>query len=166
MNEKFLRACNGKSKSQGGLNLGDLKIETKKRVHSNEKSKIDKMKRKELELFCKTRFERSNVLSTGAFSRNVPSEKHAKYCRCVVKVAQKNTEKCQRSRAWRKPSRSKGCVNPYAVCRKSVGSTGHRECLKYANPELMSAEDIKALAMMKGVSVRQLRSKIKQEQSP
>lgn len=47
-----------------------------------------------------------------------------KYCSCVLKVAKKNTQQCNRTHNWKNK-----CYNPYAICAKSVKtSTGRSPC--------------------------------------
>ncbi len=46
------------------------------------------------------------------------SEGEQRYCRCILKVAQKQPDECLRNKSW---GRGTGCYNPYAVCTKSVG---------------------------------------------
>ena len=46
--------------------------------------------------------------------RNMITQKHQKYCRCLLHVKAKNPY-----------------VNPYAVCRSRIGPTGSSKCLEY-----------------------------------
>ncbi len=50
------------------------------------------------------------------------TEGNRKYCRCLLKVAIKQSDKCLRDKEWG----SEGCYNPYAVCTKSVGNQSHK----------------------------------------
>lgn len=57
------------------------------------------------------------------------TEKQQKWCRCVLKVADKQRGGCNIERAWFETRDGKTCYNPYAVCSASVG-TSTRECGK------------------------------------
>ena len=57
-------------------------------------------------------------------NKNNLSLKKKKFCRCVLHVAKKNTEKCNRNKVW-----NNKCYNPYKVCAKSVKTTtGGKSC--------------------------------------
>ena len=47
-----------------------------------------------------------------------------KFCRCVLHVAQKNTQECNRTREW-----GDKCYNPYSICAKTTRTTtGGKPC--------------------------------------
>nr|QBK92534.1 MAG: HeH/LEM domain protein [Pithovirus LCPAC401] len=50
------------------------------------------------------------------------TEGNRKYCRCLLKVAIKQSDECLRTKAWG----SGKCYSPYAVCTKSVGHQSHK----------------------------------------
>ena len=173
-NRKLALACEGKSASQGGMNLPELRRALRKNYpqHSN---KFQTMTRREITNFCKknTRIKK-DVRSSQAkyFLENIPlTERQKKYCRCVAKVASKNNEWCYTHNMWKKPpsrrsrsSRRGACYNPYAVCTKSVGSENRpRACLKYMDLERMPKEEVRALAKLKGVSASTLKRKVAKE---
>lgn len=172
MNEKFIRACDGKSASRGGLNLPVFRRETIKRYP---KQKLLGMRRKELEQWCKRKHDINREIKEEEemyfLSGSKISDKHKKYCRCVAHVAATNTDECYESGEWKKPfrkgrrsrSRSRGCVNPYPVCRSRIGATGKRDCLKYMDLDSIPTKEIEALAKMKGVSVSELKRKVEKE---
>ena len=56
-------------------------------------------------------------------------ENKRKFCRCVLKVADKQRGACNIERAWFETREGKKCYSPYRVCAKSVGTTS-RECGK------------------------------------
>lgn len=60
------------------------------------------------------------------------SEREKKWCRCVLKVADKQKGRCNTERAWRETRDGKTCYNPYAICSKSVG-TSTRKCSQNYN---------------------------------
>jgi hypothetical protein len=57
------------------------------------------------------------------------SEKQQKWCKCVIKVADKQRGACNTEKAWFETRDGQECYNPYAVCSKSIG-TSTRECGK------------------------------------
>ena len=75
------------------------------------------------------------------------TEKEEKYCRCVLKVGEKQPESCNLSEKGRGK-----CYNPYAVCAKSVGTTSRR-CGENYNFEELSDEQIKAYARLSKISI-------------
>ncbi len=173
MSDRFIKACNEKSESRGGMNLPEFRRELGK-MYPKEKSKISKMKRKELEGWCQRKPKIKKEIKESKenyFLPDVPiSEKHKKYCRCVSHVATKNTDKCYTSGEWKLPRKRRGkkepdkpCVNPYPVCRSRIGSTGTRDCLKYMDLDKMPEDELKAQAKMKGLTVVGLKRKVEAE---
>ena len=59
---------------------------------------------------------------------DLPEDKR-KFCRCTLKVADKQRGGCNIDRSWFKTIKGKKCYNPYSICAKSVGTTS-RECGK------------------------------------
>lgn len=51
------------------------------------------------------------------------TEKQKKWCRCVLKVADKQPGDCNKDQAWFETRDGRECVNPYAICSKSVGTS-------------------------------------------
>ncbi len=54
-------------------------------------------------------------------------EKKKKWCRCILKVADKQRGTCNIDRAWFESRNGQTCYSPYRICSKSVG-TSSREC--------------------------------------
>lgn len=55
------------------------------------------------------------------------TKQQQKYCRCVLKVAGKQSTACNTEKAWYQSRGGTKCYNPYAVCAKST-KTSSREC--------------------------------------
>ena len=70
-------------------------------------------------------------------------ENKQKWCRCVIKVAAKQTKSCLEDKAWYQVKDGKSCYNPYAVCSASVG-TSSRECGKNYQFSNFSDDELKA----------------------
>ena len=66
-------------------------------------------------------------------------ENKKKFCRCVLKVANKQRGLCNTDRAWFETRNGQQCYNPYSICAKSVGTTS-RECGKNYNFSTFSDE--------------------------
>ena len=75
------------------------------------------------------------------------TEKEEKYCRCVLKVGEKQPESCNLGEKGRGR-----CYNPYAVCAKSVGTTSRR-CGENYNFEELSDEQIKTYARLSKIAI-------------
>lgn len=86
------------------------------------------------------------------FKDNVLSEHEQKMCRCRLHVIGKNTDQCNLNKAWTS-QRGSGCVNPYAVCNKTVGGGGRLECGSHLNLEGIPDNELKGQAEVWGVPV-------------
>lgn len=53
---------------------------------------------------------------------SLPEDKQ-KFCRCVIKVADKQRGRCNTEQAWFETRDGQQCYNPYRVCAASVGTT-------------------------------------------
>jgi hypothetical protein len=167
MNKKLTKACLGYTEATGGMNLAAFKRELKKKYPSKT-SIINAKNRKELEVYCKRVKEIKEDIQKGKdkyFIKNTPlSGQHKKYCRCVAEVSAKNTRECLKSGDWKKaPQPGKKCLNPYSICTKSTKRRGAIKCTPYYNLSSMPANEIRALAMMKGMTVKEFREFVKNE---
>ena len=54
-------------------------------------------------------------------------ENKQKFCRCVLKVGDKQRGACNTEQAWFETRSGKSCYNPYSVCAKTTKTTS-REC--------------------------------------
>jgi len=79
-------------------------------------------------------------------------ERNQKYCSCVIKVAEKNTEKCNLEHDWGTVSGGKSCYSPYAVCAKSVGTT-NRNCGSNYDYNSMTKEQLRAFLNINKIEV-------------
>ena len=170
----FQKALMGKTKSQGGMNLPELKIYLMGMYPSHAP------RMKNLDRGGIIRYYRRNIEEKSRHSQNSSyflkdakiSESQRKYCRCVAHISAKNDEWCYTHGMWKR-GRSSGrslskrkCYNPYAVCTKATHrrGPGSRECLKYMDLDNMPLSEVKALANLKGVSVNELKRKVQREQ--
>ena len=78
-------------------------------------------------------------------------ESQKKYCRCVLKVAAKQPGSCNREKAWYQKRSGRTCVNPYAICAKSVGTTS--QCEMYYNWDAIADSELIAFADLKQLNV-------------
>jgi len=106
---------------------------------------------------------RRNLAKTGGeppsyFRRrpNAPrlSEKHEKYCRCVLHVAADQPEWCVSEGAWEQTRDGETCYNPYAVCTASVGRSGALECFLNYDLDAIPKDEIAGLVELKGKLLR------------
>lgn len=79
------------------------------------------------------------------------TEEQGKYCRCVLHVAAKNDEDCNRSKDWGSSKKPSKCYNPYAVCAKTVGTT--TKCGDNYIWENIPVEEVEAFAYLKGIKL-------------
>ena len=64
-----------------------------------------------------------------------------KFCRCILKVAEKNSNMCNKKKRWSEDE----CYNPYSVCAGATGtSTGRRPCKFKFNDPSISAKQLKS----------------------
>lgn len=75
------------------------------------------------------------------------TEQQQKWCRCVLKVADKQKGACNIEQAWFQQRDGKQCYNIYAVCSKSVG-TSVRNCGDNYNFEALSDDHLLAYAQL------------------
>ena len=75
------------------------------------------------------------------------TEQQQKWCRCVLKVADKQKGACNTEQAWFQTRENKTCYNPFAVCSASVG-TSTRECGDNLNFEALSDDYLLAYAQL------------------
>ena len=80
------------------------------------------------------------------------TEGEQKYMRCVVKVAAKNAEQCNREKLWFETVDGKECYNPYAVCAKSTRHSC-RGCGDAYNLEGFTDDQLKAYASLNRVNI-------------
>jgi len=132
---KFRNACHGLSESKGGMNLQEFKKEAKLKFSTKSKL-IATLPRKKLEKWClkqiKTPIKTSN------------------YCECIIKVASKNKELCNKHQKWKRKPYTKGCYNPYAVCTKTTQRHEQIKCDPYYENKKLSKNEIKILNQLKG----------------
>jgi hypothetical protein len=90
------------------------------------------------------------------------SPEHQKYCRCIYKVAEKQTEDCLRNREkWGKGS----CYNPYSVCTASTKRKGQVSCMPNYDLDKMPDETLRALVYLKNKrSIRDLKAYMMKEE--
>lgn len=74
-------------------------------------------------------------------------EKKRKWCRCVLKVANKQRGACNVERSWFESRDGTVCYNPYSVCSSSVG-TSSRECGKHYDFESFSDDHLITYAQL------------------
>ena len=84
------------------------------------------------------------------WTHNPISEREQKFCRCVLHVAGKQSEKCLREKRWGETIDGKVCYNPYPVCAKSTRTSSrvcgeHYEWQNIPDNELVSYARIKNL---------------------
>jgi len=80
------------------------------------------------------------------------SEPKQKFCRCVLDVASKQPESCNRERAWYQVREGRMCYNPYSVCAKSVGTTS-RKCGESYDFENIPDDQLVAYASLNRIEV-------------
>ena len=80
------------------------------------------------------------------------NDRNQKYCSCVIKVAEKNTEVCNLEENWGKTISGKMCYSPYAVCAKSVGTTS-RQCDMNYDYKTMTKEQLISFLNLKKIKV-------------
>lgn len=91
--------------------------------------------------------------------QNAPlNEKQRKWCRCVLKVAAKQTPKCLQQKGWYKKYEGKECYNPYSICSKSVG-TSSKECAKYYNLDQLTKTELLGYARLNSIQVNEKHTK-------
>jgi len=73
------------------------------------------------------------------------SEKKRKWCRCMIKVADKQKGRCNVEQAWFESRDGTKCYSPYRVCSASVG-TSSRECGKHFDFDSFSDNHLIAYA--------------------
>lgn len=141
---KFINACRGMTESQGGLNLRDFKKMYKKYFPKDAKI-VDKLSRKELEIFCADRIQYpKNKERNSYFIARAPlTDDQKRYCKCLAHVAAKNPPDCNIKRDWK--NYHKGCYNPYAVCTASTKRSGFVDCFSYYNLENIPEDEVEAL---------------------
>ncbi len=78
------------------------------------------------------------------------SGKKQRFCRCVAHMAEKNPASCYggANPEWKKGAKSRGCMNPYAICAKSVGTTSR--CYDQYDFRKIPASEVKALRRLHG----------------
>nr|QBK90683.1 MAG: HeH/LEM domain protein [Pithovirus LCPAC104] len=87
---------------------------------------------------------KNNRISNGV--KEDITEKQAKYCSCVLKVASKQSEVCNIQK------KGKGCYNPYAICVSSVGET-YRDCGEHYNFKELSYKELVAYATLSKIDI-------------
>ena len=75
-----------------------------------------------------------------------------KYCSCIIRVAEKNTEGCNSERNWGNVTDGKMCYSPYAVCAKNIKTTS-RECGVNYDYETMTKEQLISFLNLKNIKV-------------
>ena len=79
-------------------------------------------------------------------------EDKKKWCRCVLKVATKETGECLKTKAWFKKIEGKSCYNPYSVCSKTVG-TSTKECSQHYDFNKFSDQRLIAYVQLHHIDV-------------
>ncbi len=141
MDQRLVKACEGKSESQGGLNLEEARQHLI-RLFPQYEAKLRSIKRSDLKGFCQSvpkirdriKYEKERYFVPGA----PLSDKEKKWCRCVAHV-----------------SANPSSYNPYAVCAKSVGTTAS-SCSPWYDYSSMPRQEVEALAKLKGKTVEEL----------
>lgn len=164
MDIRLLNACLGKSESQGGLNLPEMKKQLIQ-LFPEQRKEIQKRTRKSLYVFCKKHFEEEMGESRSKyFVEDTPLNKaQMDYCRCLAHVSAKNPPWCYKHGAWKSVRPGTPCYNPYALCTKSTGRKGRFRCAKFYDFENMPKNEVRTLAMMKGLSVPEFKRLAEQE---
>lgn len=144
MDIRLARACEGKSYSQGGLNLPEFRQALASKFPEYAQ-KINSMYRIDLTEFCGNSTRISTAVEKAKASYFRPDspldDDQARWCRCIAHVSAKSS-----------------AYNPYAICTKSVGRVGRFKCAPYYNYDQMPKEEVEGLAKLKGKSVEQLKS--------
>ena len=96
-----------------------------------------------LDKFVERKATTENFFLSGS---DLPENKR-KFCRCVLKVADKQRGQCNIERAWFETRDGKTCYNPYAVCAKSTRTTS-RECGKNYDFESFSDNHLLTYAQL------------------
>ena len=153
-------ASNGKTLKDGGLNLSDFRKKLVK-MYPNKKSIIQKKNRKELETYSKTLLDTPHNEN---YKKHPDTSIQGRYCRCIAKVAAKNPEWCYKHDAWKNKQRGV-CSNPYPICTASTKRKGKVSCggYYYKNLQNMPSAEVRALAAMKGTSVKEYKRLLKKE---
>lgn len=132
MDTHLLMACDGKSASQGGLNLEDFRLSLSN-VYPG--LGIENMKRQDLITFCKSKTElvKGIEIYKDSYFKDPSrlSEQNKKYCRCQMHVAGK-------------------VDNPYAVCTSRVGREGNPKCYDEFDFDNIPSDEVKAYMKWKG----------------
>ncbi len=143
MTQELVRACDGKSQSQGGLNLNELR-NALSNAFPDQEDKIRSMTRKSLLNYCKRTPKINKEIKTSKekyFRPGSPlNADQKKYCRCISHVSAK-----------------KSSINPYAICTKSTHRTGRFKCAPYYDYSNIPSHEIEGLAKLKGKSVAELK---------
>jgi hypothetical protein len=167
MEERFVNACRGKSKSQGGMNIQEFK-EAITFYFGLEEDEIANMTRKELEMICNQLDESNSPRNEKEEDRyflpgNPLTKEQKKYCRCIAHVSAKNPENCYRDGEWEKGPKSAGCVNPYSVCTKSTKRKGRFKCAPYYNLDRIPRKEVEGIAKLHDKSVQEMKAFIAEE---
>jgi len=83
------------------------------------------------------------------------NDKSKKYCSCVVKVAERNSERCNLDKNWGNMTDEKMCYSPYAVCAKSTGTT-NRTCGMNYDYDSMTKEQLVTFLNLNGIKTNRL----------
>jgi CRISPR/Cas system CSM-associated protein Csm4 (group 5 of RAMP superfamily) len=149
MDESLAKACKGYSNSRGGLNLSEFR-EALSKKYPRDKKKISNMSRKELNEWCKSskKIQKEvKKVDDKYFKTGSPlTEKQKKWCRCIAHTAKQSPK-----------------YNPYALCGKTVGKEGNFKCVPYYDFENIPAEEVEALAKLKGKSAKSLKEESARE---
>lgn len=78
------------------------------------------------------------------------TDKEQRYCRCVLHVAEKQSEDCLRGKKWL--TKNGKCYNPYAVCSKSVG-TSVKGCGLWYDYENLTKSELLGYAYLEDMKV-------------
>lgn len=168
--KRFEKAIIGMTKANGGMNKEELR-KTLVKKFSSSKEEIKSLKtRKDLVDWYKQKTNdgntknKKNKKKSYFIEDNPLTTKEKKYCRCLAHVSAQNDSKCyNKDEEWKKgKNSSKGCVNPYGICTKSVGRKGKRvECLKYYNLDNIPKAEVSGIAGIHGKTIRQLQQYIR-----
>lgn len=85
------------------------------------------------------------------------NETEQNYCACIVEVATKQPGACNLEKAWFEQKDNRECYNPFAVCASSTGGS-NRKCYQNYNYDILSDQQITALANLINVDINSPRS--------
>lgn len=86
-------------------------------------------------------------------------DQHQRYCRCLLHVSAQQSFQCLQQQRQRLGQTLSDCVNPYAVCTRSVGRTGKQyRCTRYYDLETIPPAELNSWLAFKGKTLKQLQN--------